>query len=182
MPPAASRKLDKMEIDLTNLLNKVQHFEANQAAMKEDLKEIKAMVVNSVDIMKTIQKDVLLFLKQIQNNPLTDSEEDREKELSAELGEHEGEFGYTQLIDSFDISQQALDRTFEEAEKIIAMRKVAAQGIKKEQDYEETENEEEEKSMKRNKRKSAKEQREKMEELGIHSFILFTQSSNDLDS
>ena len=69
MPPAASRKLDKMEIDLTNLLNKVQYFEANQAAMKEDLKEIKAMVVNSMDIMRTIQQDVLLFLKEIQNNP-----------------------------------------------------------------------------------------------------------------
>ena len=68
MPPAASRKLDKMEIDLTNLLNKVQHFDANQAAMKEDLKEIKAMVVNSMDIMRTIQQDVLLFLKEIQNN------------------------------------------------------------------------------------------------------------------
>ena len=58
-------------------------------------------------------------------------QEDREKELSAELGEHKGEFGYTPLTDSFDISQQTLDRTFEEAKKIIAMRKAAAQEIKK---------------------------------------------------
>ena len=58
-------------------------------------------------------------------------QEGREKELSAELGKHEGEFGYTPLTDSFDISQQTLDKTFEEAEKIIAMRKTAAQGIKK---------------------------------------------------
>ena len=69
MPPIASIKLDKMEIDLSNLLNKVKDFEANQVAMKEDLKEIKAMVMNSMDIMGTIQQDLLMFLKEIQNNP-----------------------------------------------------------------------------------------------------------------
>ena len=58
-------------------------------------------------------------------------QEDREKEVSAGLREREEEFGYTPLTDSFDISQQTLDRTFEEAEKIIVMRKAAAQGIKK---------------------------------------------------
>ncbi|EXB53005.1 hypothetical protein L484_018889 [Morus notabilis] len=129
MPPAASTKLDKIEIDISNLLNEVKHIKANQVAMKKDVKEIKAMVLNSVDIMRTIQQDVLLFIKEIQNNPA--SEKDKEKDVSAELGEHEGEFGYTPLTDSFDSSQQTLDRTFEEAEKIIAMRKVAAQGIKK---------------------------------------------------
>ena len=60
MPPAASTKLDKMEIHLSNLFNKVKDLEANQVAMKQDLKDIKAMVVNSMDIMRTIQQDVLL--------------------------------------------------------------------------------------------------------------------------
>ena len=157
MPPAASTKLDKMEIHLSNLFNKIKDLEANQVAMKQDLKDIKAMVVNSMDIMRTIQQNVLLFLKEIQNNPVSEvmkttqidvefvfamfpsrycnlhlnEQEDREKEVSAGLREREEEFGYTPLTDSFDISQQTMDRTFEEAEKIIAMRKAAAQGIKK---------------------------------------------------
>ena len=38
MPPASSTKLDKMKIHLSNLPNKVKDFEANQVAMKQDLK------------------------------------------------------------------------------------------------------------------------------------------------
>ena len=62
------------------------------------------------------------------------------------------------------------------------MMKLKEKCHQQEEDYEEIDNDEEEKSTKKYKRKSAEEQREKMEELGIPSFILFTESPNDPDS
>ncbi|XP_024027228.1 uncharacterized protein LOC112093302 [Morus notabilis] len=200
--------------------------------MKEDMREIKAMIVDSMEIMRTIQQDVLLCVKNRKTNQLLRWTE-KKKYL---WREHEGQFGYPSLTDSFDIRQETMDRTFEELEKVIAMRKVVAQGIQKGEDMnikdtEETENEEEEEeekeqkenkkeegkgkeqvvaskttrlhkqsknlrspytekfgyvdeenAMKKYTRKSAKEQRKKIEEeLGIPSFIILTQSSNDPD-